>query len=427
MIGLTTAVAVMMVMMRKAPAEASIPTGADAIPARTIKVEPTDVQVTLKGFGVAREKHTVTLTTEIAGRVVEINPRLEVGNVIEQGEVLFRLDDSRVKAEKEEIEAQLARLDSSVKKLKTEEKKDAVRVETLRRSHELAKSQHARAVELFKEAIGNQNDVDTAEEKLNQVSNEMRQMESQLAVYPILIEEVEHSIQAEEARLKRTQLDLDQAAMYAPFTGRVTSHDVELGQYLNAFSDAVTLADDSHLEIAIKLDAAEAQRWLQFDADSKSTSSLSWFDDLTRVDCAIRWTESENDTTYIGTLERVEQYDPESRTLTIIVDYAGKGGSSDSAFPLVAGMFCEVALPGRTLKNAYAVPYEAVGLDGVVYTVEKGLLATKAVTVARTEGDHAYITEGLEPGAELITTRLISPLEASPVEVLNPEPARAEQ
>ena len=422
MLGLSAVVAVMMVMMRKAPAEASIPTGAAPIPARTIIVEPTDIQVTLKGFGVAREKHLVTLTTEIAGRVVEINPKLNVGNIIEEGELLFRIDDSRVQAEKEEIEARLAGLNASIKKLRTEERKDAARLTTLKRSQDLAQTQHERTVNLFKEAIGNQNDVDSSEEKLNQVLNETRQMESQLAVYPIMIEEVEHSIAAEEARLKRTQLDLEQATMVAPFRGRVKWYDVEQGEYVNAFADAVTLADDSHLEIPIKLDAAEAQRWLQFDADSND-AALSWFDGLAHVETSIRWTESEGDVVYKGILDRVEQYDPESRTLTVIVDYATAARSANPAFPLVAGMFCEVSLPGKVLNGAYPVPYSAVGLDSVVYTVEDGLLVSQSVTVARTEGDTAYITEGLHPSVEVITTRLVSPLDASPVTVLAPEAA----
>jgi multidrug efflux pump subunit AcrA (membrane-fusion protein) len=94
MIGLSLAVSVLLVATKKAPAEASIPMGPAPITAATIRVEPMDYQVTLNGFGVVRTKHTVTLKTEISGRILEVHPDLEVGNIISKGELLFRIDDA---------------------------------------------------------------------------------------------------------------------------------------------------------------------------------------------------------------------------------------------------------------------------------------------------------------------------------------------
>lgn len=50
--------------------------------------------------------NAVELTTEVTGRVVQIN--LEPGQKVSQGDVLLRLDDRQARADLQVIEAQLA-------------------------------------------------------------------------------------------------------------------------------------------------------------------------------------------------------------------------------------------------------------------------------------------------------------------------------
>lgn len=38
-----------------------------------------------------------------------------------------------------------------------------------------------------------------------------------------------------------------------------------------------------------------------------------------------------------------------------------------NSFPLVAGMFCEVSIPGQKMRDVFAIPHGAVGLDKEVY------------------------------------------------------------
>ena len=75
-------------------------------------------------------------------------------------------------------------------------------------------------------------------------------------------------------------------------------------------------------------------------------------------------------------------------------------------------MFCEVAIPGRTMRNVYRLPRHAVSFENKIYLVTAdNRLKTVAVTVERIEGEHVYVGQGLNPDDTVILTRLIDPLE----------------
>lgn len=418
MIGVSLVVTMSLIKLNEPPAEASAESEVRRLTVRAIEVEPEDVTVHLRGFGEVRTKHTVTLSTEIAGRVVYVHPELDRGNVVEEGELLFSIDDSMYVLERDEIAAQLAGLRTTIRKHQTEENLARERAATLKRTHELAKAQHERSLRLLDDAIGNQTDVERSEEKVNSALNDLKTVERELAVYPIRIEEVEQNILAEEARLSRANLNIARAKVVAPFHGRVKVADVESGQYLSEFHDAVTLANDSVLEIPIKLDARNAQQWIQFEEGVSETNG-SWFDSVDQVPCEIRWTENDTSARWQGVLDRVEEFDPQSRTLTVVVQYRGKHRAFEdgNAFPLVAGMFCEVAIPGRKMKGVFAVPHGAVGLDNEVYVSRDNRLQAVPVVVARVDDDTAYISEGLSEGDIVVVTRLVNPLNNSLLDV----------
>jgi len=120
----------------------------------------------------------------------------------------------------------------------------------------------------------------------------------------------------------------------------------------------------------------------------------------------------------VGQLDRIVRYAPKTRTLVVAIRLEQ---DNDSSFPLVAGMFCRVEVPGVILTSVYVVPRQAVSHEQTVYTVVDERLKTTPVTVTRTSGTQAYISAGLAPGDMVITTRLESPLEHALVSVSTEE------
>jgi hypothetical protein len=184
------------------------------------------------------------------------------------------------------------------------------------------------------------------------------------------------------------------------------------------------LADDRELEIQVPLDSRDARRWLRFrdlSAVAKNETDSAWFGDLEPVTCAIHWTEQSNGTPWQGRLDRVVEFDPQTRTITVAVriDAQAAVPSVSGGLPLVEGMFCRVEIPGRTLARAVRLPRWAVSYEGTAYVVQDSRLRTTPVTVNHTEGDFSFVTDGIAPGEIVITTRLIDPLENSLVAYLD--------
>ena len=92
---------------------------------------------------------------------------------------------------------------------------------------------------------------------------------------------------------------------------------------------------------------------------------------------------------------------------------AAKGG-----LPLVAGMFCTVEIPGRTLDETYQIPRAVVSYKNTVFVAHDKRLKTVPVQVARVDGDYAYISGGLQNGDRVIVTRLVDPLENILLEIM---------
>jgi hypothetical protein len=132
--------------------------------------------------------------------------------------------------------------------------------------------------------------------------------------------------------------------------------------------------------------------------------------------CTLRWTEAPATHFWRGTLDRVVAFDPQTRTVEVAVRVAAadaiRGGGSGQ-LPLVEGMFCQVEIPGRILAGVFRLPRHVVSFENTVYVAEGNRLRTVDVTVARTQGEEALISEGLQAGQQVIVTRLVDPLENS--------------
>ena len=190
---------------------------------------------------------------------------------------------------------------------------------------------------------------------------------------------------------------------------------MEKGAYAAPGNDALTLADDTVLEIQVPLDSRDVKNWLLFDTDDKKEDppSGAWFSQVRPVDVKIHWTEALQSPPWTGRLHRAVNFDPVSRTVTVAVRIEAPNALKAGSFPLVEGMFCMVSIPGRPLKNVIELPRWAVTFENTVYAARQGRLKTLNVTPVRTQGEKTYISRGIPPGEEIIVTRLVAPLENS--------------
>lgn len=377
-------------------------------------VRAENIRVTLTGYGEIKTLNNVSISPEISGRVVHVHPRLESGEIIPRDATLFKIDSRIYAATLQEANASLKQLKNTVSRMEKQFAIDEERQKTIDRNRDLAQLEFKRIQELFENNnVGTRSGVDKAEQSYNAALDQADQMSRALALYPLQIQEVNSSIEAAKARIAIAKVNLLRCRVTSPFTGRIKNTSIEIGQYVTPGQPVVTLADDTLLEIQVSLDARDARQWLLFD-NVPAENATTWFSKPAPVVCKLRWTENPEAEILAGIMDRVVQFDPQTRTLTVAVklDTSSPQPGETSSFPLVEGMFCMVDIPGKTLQNVIRLPRWSVSFENTAYMVnEESRLTTVPVTVIYAEGENVFISQGLTPGQTVVTTRLNDPLE----------------
>lgn len=394
------------------------------------KVQPADVPVMISGFGEVRALNVVMLTAKVAGEVVEVHPRLEVGEVIPAGELLYRIDARDYQAGLAQAQAQIERLNTTITLLKQQAETDRTRLETQRRTLDIASQEFQRDKKLYEEEdVGSETIVNLSEINYRKVQDAFDQVAEAVDLYPLRIREAEQGLKAVQAAAELARLNLERTEVRAPFNARLKQVQIEAGQAVAPGVPVLAIADDSTLEIAVPLDSRDARNWLRFEdgaAAPDAPDSDHWFGELEPVECKVTWTEDPQGLARPGILNRVQKYDPATRTVTVAVRLDnGAGRGSDETLPLVEGMYCRVEIPGRTMAGVYRLPRWAVGFDGTVYVAVDGRLKRTQTRIMRTEGEETFVFGGVAPGDLVIVTRMANPLPDTRVEYETPamEPA----
>lgn len=414
-LALGAAVAVGLVMYRRAPVEASQDTQKEAsIRVEAFRPEREDVPVFLSGYGEVRPVRCASIAAEVSGTVVVMPPEIVSGALVDEGALLFSMDRRPYEARAKDAEGQVGQAENALRALELELEGAKLRVATLNRATALATASVDRARQQVREGIGSQSELDKADEAMVAAQASEQLAEKELDVFPYRVAEAENRLASARELLRLAELDLSHCEVRAPFRGRVQEVDAERGQYLVPGQSALTLADDSALEISVSLDGKECQRWLR--RAEVRTDARAWFSSIEQVACTIYWTEDENASGWTGVLDRVEAFDPASRTLTVAVRVAPSAGEQD-AFPLVEGMFCRVSIPGKPLEDVFRMPAIAVSFEDTIYVVEDGRLRTRPIEVVRRSDEYVYVASGIEPSDLVIATRLVDPLDNTLCEV----------
>ncbi len=396
-------------MLKKPPAEANVTERSRLVTA--IRVEPEDVSVNVTGLGEVHALNVIPISPEVPGTIVEIYPNLEMGETIPKGALLFKIDQRDYLAAKAQAESQVAQIDKTIERIKRQSSIDESRLKTLERSERLMQSDFDRTCELFeKDDVGTRSAVDHAEMSLNQAADAHDQLAQALALYPVQIQEAASGLDGARAQLEMAEANLARTEVRAPFDARIKQVGLEKGQYVTPGTSVLTLADDQVLEISVSLDSRDAKNWLQFDL-AENTASSAWFGQLKPVSCRVSWTEDPEHHSWEGTIHRVEKFDQKNRTLNVAIRIQGEDARrSTGGLPLVEGMFCSVSIPGKAMKQVYRLPRWAVTYEGNAYVIRDGRLAIQHVDVVRSEGEETFVQSGLNPGDQVITTRLTNPL-----------------
>lgn len=333
-----------------APAHASSKhqaAGAAAIAVSTAPVLRQDVPIYLQGIGTVQGFYTVRVTAQVNGQLTEVGFR--EGQQVKRGQLLAQIDPRPFQAALDEARAALAKDDAQL----ADARKDL-----------------ARYVFLEPKKLASQQQVDTQR---------------------ALVGELKAQTEADQAAIESAATQLSYTRITSPIDGRTGIRQVDPGNIVHS-------TDTNGIVVLTQLQPITAIFTLPEDALEPVADAMS--QGQVAVAALVQGKELDR-----GTVALIDnQIDPTSGTIRL------KATFPNPKLKLWPGQFVDLRLLVRTDKNALTIPAAALqrGPDGMfVYIVRPdSTVAMQPVTVTNDSENFAIVTQGLEPGQQVVTSNL---------------------
>ena len=377
---LAVAISIGMGKMRQQP-EQSEPSEATLL-VETITVAPVNTRITVVSQGTVEPRTRTSLVSEVSGQVVEVSSAFVAGGFFRKGDLLLRLDDQNYRAALTRAEAGVATARSALEQERGQG--DVAQREWDRMSQ--AQQNQIRAKDLY-----------------------LRK--PQLA-------EAEARLASALADLEDAGADLAKTTVIAPYDGLVSSKNTDIGQFVNGGS---VLAETFAVDYAeVRLPIPENK--IAF-LDLPSAIRNGTMDNNTGPLVELVSRLGERNYTWEGHLTRTEGVlDIRTRVMFSVVQVEDPYGLYGTAReePLRIGTYVNAAIQGRELENVFLLPRHTLQANDLVWVADQeNRLRPRQVKVVTTNGDNAFVSEGLQPGDRVVITRMENPLPGMAVEVNN--------
>ena len=338
------------------------------VQAPLVKVEQVrvrDIPMIVQGYGTVSPKVEVDIIPEVAGKVVSIHPELKVGGFIRRNENILEIDPRDYELAVQQAEAAVA---------------DA----TVLLDTEQAEAQVAR-----KEWSDLHPDTEPS---------------SALVLREPQIRKAKATLDSAQAQLAMAKLRLERTSISLPFDILIASESVDLGQYVVTGQPLASAFGTEAVEIEVPLQDDDLA-W--FDAFGSSIFADDNQRSSKKTMATIKADFAGTEHLWEGFVVRTTgQVDRTSRTVSVVVEVPDPFKVSEGYSPLLPGLFVEVLIHGKTLRNAVAIPRDAMREGNHLWLVEDNILRIRSLDVVRADKDFAYVVTGVDDKANVVTSSL---------------------
>lgn len=340
-----------------------------------VEIHRDDVELMVKSQGEVIAKQEIAVVAQVSGKITSLSPSFAAGGKFDRGDMLVRIEQS-------DYRVAVIRAEASVAQAKQKLAFEQAQADLALREWQALGKGEASALTLRQPQL--------AESK---------------ALYDAAV-----------AELRSVELNLSRTIIRAPFSGRVRSRNVGIGQFVDVGSSLGQIFSTEVVEVRLPLsdvELAELGLPLAYVAPAGdkglpvtlsanvSGKQVSWTAYIKRTDAAI---------------------DAKTRRLFAIAEYEdpyGKGAQKGA--PLAVGLYVKAELPGRNLEQVWKVPREADRGDGLLPVVDaEGKLAYRDVEIDTKDDDWLYVTDGVENGDQIVLSDLLGIRSGAKVKVVRP-------
>ncbi|WP_371396793.1 efflux RND transporter periplasmic adaptor subunit [Fretibacter rubidus] len=331
-----------------------------AVPVLTALAVQDDVTLRVSTQGEVQPRTEINIVPQVGGRISDMSPNFIAGGQFKKGDVLFRIEARDYELRVVQARANVAQAQTVLMREKTE---SAIALEDW---NDIGRGRKASALTL---------------------------REPQMA-------EAQARLASAEAQLDEAELQLSRTVVRAPFTGRVTTRNVDQGEFVNPGTAIGRVYADDVMDVRLPLTNDELRRaGLQIGYQHASGDMPITVDLSANV--------GGTDATWQGQIVRTDsRYDAATRVLYAYAEVRDPfGAGSDNGVPIAPGLFVSGAIGGETFENVITVPRAALrGNNQVFIANDDDTLSIKTVQVISTDRDRAVIRSGLSIGDAVVTS-----------------------
>ena len=230
--------------------------------ARLLTVAPGVVQPVMQVFGTVESRRRLQLRSGAAGQIVYLDPAMQEGGQVRQGQLLVRVDPSAAQAA---LDNQLAARDDAQASLADAERNVQVATDDLaaaERQTELRRAALIRQESLADRGLGTSADRETAELAVSTAEQAVIAGRSALAAAESAVTAAQNALRRAEIDLSESRRELADTEIRAGFAGRVTSVTAVEGGLVSLNEQLAEIIDPASLEVQVPLSLDQYARLL---------------------------------------------------------------------------------------------------------------------------------------------------------------------
>lgn len=369
---LIIAVIVALCITGTAPKARRSPPVREAPLVEVLTVRYSSERVTIPAMGSVIPAREITLKSQVAGKIVKINPRFTEGGYLKAGEEILRIDDQDYRLAVAE--------------------------------------QHSAVVDAeytLKLEMGRQ-DVAKREWELLSKGAPQGSLDSELALRKPHLEKAQADLEAARAALKQTELNLARTVVRAPFSCIVRTKSVDLGSHVSSQDQLAELVgtDQYRVRASVPLDRL---KWISIPRGMDDQGS--------KVHILYGNTVGyEREGTVVKLLGDLEEEGRMARILIAVDDPLDLKSPENTRPPLLIGEYVRLEIGGPELDGVVALPRSALRDGRNVWVAgDDDTLDIRAVDIAWRGETTVLVRNDLRDGERIITTGLSAPIQGMKV------------
>ncbi len=335
-----------------------------------VELEKGDFQPVIIATGTVQPAMDIMLSPRVSGEIIRQSDRFVPGETIKKGEMLVQVDPSDYY---NTLELRKSDLSQALADLNIEEG----RQEVARKDYQL-------------------------------IEESMPMEDMDLVLREPQLNAVKAQVEAARAAVDQAQLNLDRTTIKAPFDAHILTRNVNLGSQVTPATTLGRLVGVDTYWVVVNVPLSKISR-IQFPDDSNERGSRviirdrkAWPGDVSRIGYVHKM---------IGAL------DEQTRMARVIVEVEDPLGTNTGQPPLVINSFVEARFIAREFDDIIRLNRDHLRENETVWVEEEDTLRIRNVSIVFTDAEYAYIEQGLEESARVVTTNLATVTDGAPLRV----------